>query len=189
MSNFGNRYKASTAVGASNEEERSSVIFNFVPRPGSSLDADQTRERAEVIESLQKRVRDLNDPNHMSKVVQDGVCLYQTNETYGKAMSVEAISQVMQENDLTLRVTFKRPGSYSSSTAFELNPQMLDLLVKEEIDSHGVKMMELRVKAEAKADNPINGAMFISIEPKRSLHYFTNVDFKIDQEFDKLSYR
>lgn len=188
MSRFGSRYSASTAAKEENEEN-SSVLFSFVPRPGSDVDASQAQERVEVINALQKRVRDLSDPNNMKKTVEDGICLYQTIETYGKAMSVESMNEVMESNDLTLRVTFRRPGYNSSSTAFELSPQMLSQLIQEEVDTHGTKMMELRVKAEAHVENPRNGSMFVSIEPKRGLHYFTNVDFKIDDTYDRLAHR
>ena len=187
MSRFGSRYNSTTAMAET--EEKSSVLFTFVPRPGSDLSAAQAQEQANLISSLHKRVRDLNDPNHMTKTTEQGVSLYQTTETYGKAMSVEAISEVMNTNDLTLRVTFRRPGYHSSATAFELSPSMLEQLVQEEVDAHGTKMLELRIKAEARAENPRNGSMFVSVEPKRGLHYFTNVDFKIDDTFDKLSHR
>lgn len=188
MSRFGKNYTNATAVD-SNDTDKSSVIFTFVPNPGSDSSHSQAMEKVSVIESLQKRVRDLSDPNSMTKTVQDSTCLYQTVETYGKAMSVEAIAEAMQENDLTLRVTFKRPGYHSSSSIFELNPKMLTQLVKEDVDSHGTKMLELRVKAEARAENPRNGSMFVSIEPKRGLHYFTNVDYRIDGTYDKMAHR
>lgn len=188
MSRFGSRYSSNTAL-TGESEEKSSVLFTFVPRPGSDLSPAKAQEQAELINSLHKRVRDLNDPNHMTKTSEEGICLYQTTETYGKAMSVESISEVMNSNDLTLRVTFRRPGYHSSSTAFELSPSMLEQLVQEDVDAHGTKMLELRIKAEARAENPRNGSMYVSIEPKRGLHYFTNVDFKIDDTFDKLLYR
>lgn len=186
MSKFGSSYASATAA---KKEEQSSVLFTFVPRPGSDADVTQAQDRADVICSLHKRVRDLNDPNHMTKTVEEGICLYQTTETYGKGMSVEAITEAMKASDLTLRVTFRRPGYHSSATAFELSQEMLGQLVQEEVDAHGTKMLELRIRAEARAENPRNGSMFVSIEPKRGLHYFTNVDFKIDDAYDKLAYR
>lgn len=186
MSRFG---KNSGYFNTAAKEEYSSVLFNFLPNPGSDATSAQATDKAEIITSLQKRVRDLNEPNKMTKTVQDGVCLYQTTEMYGKVMSVEGIVEAMRENDLTLRVTFRRPGFHSSSTLFELNPGMLDQLVSEEEDDHGTKMMELRVKAEASAENPRNGSMFISIEPKKGLHYFTNVDYRIDNTYDQIAHR
>ena len=121
MSRFGRNYAASTSVD-STPLEHSSVIFTFVPNPGSDASHAKAVETADAIESLQKRVRDLSDPNKMTKTVQDCTCLYQTVETYGKAMSCEGIAEAMKENDLSLRVTFKRPGFHSSPSIFELNP-------------------------------------------------------------------
>lgn len=188
MSRFGKNYAAATAVENKNNEI-SSIVFAFVPNPGSDIDHAQAEEKADVIESLHKRVRDLSEPNNMTKTVQDCTCLYQTLETYGKAMSCEAITETMAENDLTLRVTFKRPGYHSSSSVFELNHKMLSQLIKEDVDAHGTKMLELRVKAEALAENPRNGSLFVSIEPKRNLHYFTNVDYRIDSTYDRIAHR
>ena len=188
MSRFGKNYAAATAAPSENTDN-SSVLFSFVPTPGSDANHSQAVERVDIIDSLHKRVRDLSEPNSMTKTVQDCTCLYQTRETYGKAMSVEGITEAMNENDLTLRVTFKRPGYRSSSSVFELSPKMLEQLLKEDVDAHGTKMMELRVKAEALAENPRNGSMFISIEPKRGLHYFTNVDYRIDSTYDNMAHR
>ena len=191
MSRFGKNYASATQVSSStSSSDSASVLFKVVLNPASSVASVSAQEKIDIIESLRKRVKDLGEPNLMVKNVQDGICLYQTRETYGKSMSVEGISEICEENDLTLRVTFKRPGQYSSSTAFELSPSMLKQIVQEEVDDHGTKMLELRVKAEAHAENPVNGSLFVSIEPKKGgLHYFTNVDYRIMESYDNLAHR
>ena len=73
MSKFGSSYASATAA---KKEEQSSVLFTFVPRPGSDADVTQAQDRADVICSLHKRVRDLNDPNHMTKTVEEGMYRY-----------------------------------------------------------------------------------------------------------------
>ena len=191
MSRFGKNYANSTAVSSSSSSaDNASVLFAIVINPACKVPSTEVSSKIDIIESLRKRVKDLGEPNLMVKNTEDGINLYQTRETYGRGMSVEAISEVCEENDLTLRVTFKRPGEYSSATAFELSPKMLKQIVTEEVDDHGTKMLELRVKAEAHAENPVNGSLFVSIEPKKGgLHYFTNVDYKIMEKFDQLGYR
>ena len=182
MSRFGESYSAKTSVSS----DTHFVHIQFTPAPGSVEDAAQAEARSSVIRALEKRVRDLVKPNEMRAVERDGTRLYQSLYQYGKAMSVEAISEEMKKNDLSLRVTFKRPGDNSSNTVMELSPMMLDNIVKEETDELGSKMMELRVRAEATASLPRNGAMFVSFEPRKNLHYFANIDYKIEQHYDDM---
>ncbi len=187
MSNFGPSYKKATAV----PEEQHYCIFQFVPSPGSDTSSEQASARAEVITALEKRAGDLSQPNYMHIASDTENNLYQTKETYGKPLSVETIIENMKASELTLRLRFQRPGVLSSHSVFELAPQMLEKLLQEEVDETGVKMIELRVRAEAKAGMPRNGAMFVSIEKKQGhdLHYFSNVDYKIAKGYDALFHR
>lgn len=187
MSNFGPSYAKATAV----PEEQHYCIFQFVPSPGSDASADQANARAEVITALEKRAGDLAQPNYMHKASDNETHLYQTKETYGRPMSVETIIENMKASELTLRLRFQRPGILSSHSVFELAPGMLEKLIDEEVDETGVKMIELRVRAEAQASMPRNGAMFVSVEKKKGhdLHYFSNVDYKIAQGYDALFHR
>ena len=186
MSRFGTSYSESTSADADSQHF---IHIQFTPAPGSDENAAQAEARSSVIRALEKRVRDLVKPNEMRAVERDGTRLYQSLYQYGKAMSVEAISEEMKKNDLSLRVSFKRPGKDSSNTVMELSPSMLDSIVKEEVDDLGTKMLELRVRAEATASMPRNGAMFVSFEPRKNLHYFANIDYKIEEHYDNMFQR
>ena len=187
MSNFGPNYSKSTAVA----EPEHYVRFEIVPSPGSDLSAEQACARAEVIESLEKRIADLAQPNYMSLLSQNGEILYQTKESYGRALSCESLCENLKASELTLRLKFNRPGTFSSSSVFELAPEMLEKLTQEETDESGLKMIELRVRAEAQSSLPRNGAMFVSLikNEKTNLHNISNVDYKIIEAYDKIFHR
>ncbi len=187
MSNFGPSYAKATEA----PEQQHYCIFQFVPSPGSDRDSEQASARAEVIAALEKRANDLTQPNYMHMASDNDNKLYQTKETYGRSISVESIIENMKASELTLRLRFQRPGTLSSHSVFELAPEMLEKFISEEVDETGAKMIELRVRAEATAAMPRNGAMFVSVEKRKNhdLHYFSNVDYKIAHGYDRLFHR
>jgi len=135
---------------------------------------------------FRKEGKDVFEANDCRCVTNAGSRLYQSQETYGTGMSVEQMVQTMENEGLTMRVNFRRPGIHSSTTCMELNAEHLQRLMAETVDSKNHKTLELRVKAEAKVAVPRHGAMFITVEKNGPVHTISHIDYKIMQSYDQM---
>jgi|TARA_B110000967_G_C18810823_1_gene523499 hypothetical protein len=149
-------------------------------------DKDRIAQQASALKELRQSGKDLFEMNETRKVQSGGTLLYQTTETYGTAISIEKMAEMMTPHDLTLRVNFNRPGKHSNTTCMELSAQTLTRLLKTEADAHGHKIAELRIKAEKSVSTPRHGALYVAIQTKGTQHYLSHIDYKIMSAYDAL---
>jgi len=164
------------------------IILEATVKPIGTNDynKDRVAQQSSVLKSLRTTGKDLFDMNETRKVQSAGTILYQTTETYGTALSIEKICEMMGPNELTLRVNFNRPGKHSNTTCMELSVATLEKLVKTTADAHGHKTAELRIKAEKTVQAPRHGAVYVSIASKGTQHYLSHIDYKIMSAYDAL---
>lgn len=162
------------------------VEATLKPIGSSDYNKDRVAQQGAALKDLRTRGKDIFEINETKKVSSSGTVLYQTTETYGTALSVEKMIEIMQPNNLTLRVNFNRPGKHSSTTCMQLSSNTLSKLLKTTADDHGNKTAELRVKSERDASVPHHGAMFVAIAQKGTQHYLSHVDYKILGVYDAL---
>lgn len=162
------------------------VEATLKPIGSSDYNKDRVAQQGSALKDLRTRGKDIFEINETKKVSSSGTVLYQTTETYGTALSVEKMIEIMQPNNLTLRVNFNRPGKHSSTTCMQLSSSTLAKLLKVAADDHGNKTAELRVKSERDASVPHHGAMFVAITQKGTQHYLSHVDYKILGVYDAL---
>ena len=174
----------STSVPASTHH----VIVEATLKPigSSNYNKDRVAQQGSALKDLRKRGKDIFEINETKKVCSSGTVLYQTTETYGTALSIEKMIEIMQPNNLTLRVNFNRPGKHSSTTCMQLSSTTLSKLLNTTADDHGNKTAELRVKSEREAAVPHHGAMFVAITQKGTQHYLSHIDYKILGVYDSL---
>jgi len=164
------------------------IILEATVKPISTSDYDRDRvaQQAFALKTLRQSGKDLFEMNETRKVQSAGTVLYQTTETYGTAISIEKIVEIMSPHELTLRVNFNRPGKHSNTTCMELSSQILERLISSEADTHGAKVVELRIKAEQSVSNPKHGALYVAIQTKGTQHYLSHIDYKIMSAYDAL---
>ena len=164
------------------------IILEATVKPigTSEYDRDRVAQQASALKTLRQSGKDLFEMNETRKVQSAGTVLYQTTETYGTAISIEKMVEIMSPNDLTLRVNFNRPGKHSNTTCMELSSQTLQRLISSDADAHGHKVAELRIKAEQSVSNPKHGALYVAIQTKGTQHYLSHIDYKIMSVYDAL---
>jgi hypothetical protein len=164
------------------------VLVEAVPVPVGTNEYDpvKVRQQAKALTDFRREGKDMFEPNDCRCVTNAGSRLYQSQETYGTGMSVEQMVQTMENESLTMRVNFRRPGIHSSTTCMELNAEHLNKLMMETADSKNHKTLELRVKAEAHVAVPKHGALFITVEKNGPVHTVSHIDYKIMQSYDQM---
>lgn len=164
------------------------IILEATVKPigTSEYNKDRIAQQASALKTLRSSGKDLFEMNETRKVQSAGTVLYQTTETYGTAISIEKMVEIMTPNDLTLRVNFNRPGKHSNTTCMELSSQTLKRLMSTEADAHGHKIAELRIKAEQTAQVPHHGALYVAIQSRGAQHYLSHIDYKIMSAYDAL---
>ena len=164
------------------------IILEATVKPISTNDynKDRVAQQSSALKTLRSTGKDLFEMNETRKVQSAGTVLYQTTETYGTALSIEKMCEIMGPNDLTLRVNFNRPGKHSNTTCMELSVTTLEKLIQTTADAHGHKTAELRIKAEQSALSPRHGAVYVSIASKGTQHYLSHIDYKIMSAYDAL---
>ena len=169
-------------------ERNNAILLQCVPRPRSTDEYDPklVMQQSEVLKKMREDGKDLFVTNETRCVTKAGTKLYQTNETYGSALSIEQMVDTMEQNQLTLRVNFKRHGMYSNHTCMELSSSTLSALMRDTPDDNGQKTVELRIKPEQHVDNPSHGAMFVSIVQKGDKHFLSHVDYQIKSSYDEM---
>lgn len=175
-------------VSRKSEERCNAILLQCVPQPRSTdlYDPQLVLKQTQVLKKMREDGKDIFVTNETRCVNKAGTKLYQTNETYGSALSIEDMVRTMDSNELTLRVNFKRQGLYSSHTCMELSPNTLKALMSESADDNGQKTVELRIKPEEHATDPSHGAMFVSIVQKGDKHYLSHVDYQIKSSYDEM---
>lgn len=164
------------------------IILEATIKPIGSNDYNKDRiaQQASALNTLRTKGKDIFEMNETRKVQSAGTILYQTTETYGTALSIEKMVEVMAPNNLTLRVNFNRPGKHSSTTCMELSAATLSSLMQTSADAHGHKIAELRVKAEKSSKIPQHGSLFVAISSRGTQHYLSHIDYKIMSGYDSL---
>lgn len=157
-----------------------------VPVGTNEYDPEKVKIQAAALTAFRKTAKDLFEPNGCACVTNAGLRLYQTQETYGTALSIEQMIDKMDTNSLTMRVNFRRPGIHSSTTCMELSSEMLSRLLNTTPDSKGCKSLELRVKAEAHVAVPRHGAIFITAVSQGPVHTLSTIDYKIMASYDQM---
>ena len=185
---FRSRDTSPVTVDLTSKATSHHIILEVTVKPISSNDynKEQIDGQSSALKSLRTTGKDLFEMNETRKVQSAGTRLYQTQETYGTALSIEKICELIKANDLTLRVNFNRPGKHSNTTCMELSHNTLFKLMKTEADAHSQKIAELRVKAENAAQNPKHGSIFVAIAKKGTQHYLSHIDYKIMSAYDEL---
>lgn len=175
-------------IDAPQKIEKHHIIMEATVRPLSSNDfnKDRVTVQASALKQLRKTGKDVFELNETRKVQSAGTYLYQTTETYGTALSIERIVEILDSADLTLRVNFNRPGTHSSTTCMGLSSDILKALMATSPDANGYKIAELRVKAEKSANVPPHGSIFVAIAKKGTQHYISHIDYKIMVSYDKM---
>lgn len=174
------------ATPSSTSSHHVMVEATLKPIGSSEYNKDRVAQQASALKNLRTMGKDIFETNETKKVTSSGTVLYQTTETYGTALSVEKIIEIMQPNQLTFRVNFNRPGKHSSTTCMQLSANTLAQLIASSADGHGTKTAELRVKSEREASVPHHGAMFVAITQKGTQHYLSHIDYKILGVYDAL---
>lgn len=189
MSRLSTSYKQPFNEASEKTEERNNaILLQCVPRPRASdeYDSKLVLKQTKVLKEFRESGKDLFVPNETRCVTKAGNKLYQTNETYGSSLSIEDMVNTMNDNELTLRVNFKRHGLYSNHTCMELSSKTLSTLMKDSPDDKGQKTVELRIKPELSVENPAHGAMFVSIVEKGDKHFLSHVDYQIRSAYDEM---
>lgn len=163
-------------------------VIEAVPVPvgTNEYDPEKVKAQAAALTAFRQNAKDLFEPNGCACVTNAGSRLYQTQETYGTALSVEQMVDKLNTHQLTMRVNFRRPGIHSSTTCMELSPEMLTRLLNETPDSKGRKSLELRVKAEAHVAVPRHGAIFVTAVAQGPVHTLSTIDYKIMASYDQM---
>ena len=163
-------------------------LLEVVPVPvgTNEYDPEKVKVQAAALSAFRKSAKDLFEPNGCACVTNAGSRLYQTQETYGTALSIEQMIDKMNTNSLTMRVNFRRPGIHSSTTCMELSSEMLSRLLDVTPDSKGQKSLELRVKAEANVAVPRHGAIYVTAVAQGPVHTLATIDYKIMASYDQM---
>lgn len=164
------------------------ILTEAVPVPVGTNEYDPVKVRKQGIAlvNFRKQAKDVFEANECRCVTNAGSNLYQTQETYGTGMSVEQMVQTMEEEGLTMRVNFRRPGIHSATTCMELSAEHLTKLMEETADSKNQKTLELRIKAESQVAVPKHGAMFVTVVQDGAVHTMSHIDYKIMASYDQM---
>ena len=125
MSRLSTSYKPKINEASEKTEERNNaILLQCVPRPRATdeYDSKLVMKQTSVLKEFREAGKDLFVPNETRCVTKAGNKLYQTNETYGSSLSIENMVNTMNDNELTLRVNFKRHGLYPTTPAWN-SPQ------------------------------------------------------------------
>lgn len=185
---FRSRDTSPITIQPTAEKNTHHIMLEATVRPIGSheYNKEQISRQSVALKSLRSTGKDLFETNETRKVQSGGTRLYQTTETYGTALSIEKMCEVMKGNELTLRVNFNRPGKHSTNTCMELSTNTLNKLMKTTADAHGQKIAELRVNAENASQVPKHGAIYVAITTKGTQHYMSHIDYKIMSAYDEL---
>jgi len=164
------------------------IIIEATVRPVGAKSFNKLRVEKQATDLKRLRIdgKDVFELNETRKVQSAGTILYQTQETYGTSMSIENIAEKLAESDLTLRVNFNRPGVHSNTTCMQLSADTLTKLVRTSENADGLKIAELRVKADSESEVPVHGAMYVAITKRGTQHYLSHVDYKIMASYDAM---
>lgn len=168
--------------------ETHNILFQIVPIPVATNEFEPRKVEAQTkaLKDFRSAAKDLFEPNDCRLVSNGGNRAYQTQETYGTAITMEKAIETMNAHDLTLRVNFKRPGVHGSTTCMELSAPLLERLIQESADAKGMKTIELRCKSEIHASVPRHGAMYVSITKHGAQHVLSHVDYHILAQYDEM---
>lgn len=164
------------------------IKIDIVPVPVDTNEFDPKKVQAQTVALKEFRgaAKDLFESNDCRLVTNGGTRAYQTQETYGTAVSMEKAIEVMNAHDLTFKINFRRPGVHGSTTCMELSAPLLERLLQESEDAKGMKTIELRCRSETHASVPRHGSMYVSVSKAGAQHVLSHVDYHILSQYDEM---
>lgn len=176
------------AAASATSAETHNIKIDIVPVPVDTNEFSPKKVEAQTValKEFRTAAKDLFESNDCRVVTNGGTRAYQTQETYGTAVSMEKAIEVMNEHDLTFKVNFRRPGVHGSTTCMELSAPLLERLLQESEDAKGMKTIELRCRSETHASVPRHGAMYVSVAKAGAQHVLSHVDYHILSQYDEM---
>lgn len=176
------------AAASAASAETHNIKIDIVPVPVDTNEFSPKKVQAQTValKAFRTAAKDLFESNDCRVVNNGGTRAYQTQETYGTAVSMEKAIEVMNEHDLTFKVNFRRPGVHGSTTCMELSAPLLERLLQESEDAKGMKTIELRCRSETHASVPRHGAMYVSVAKAGAQHVLSHVDYHILSQYDEM---
>ena len=176
------------ATAASAMPDTHHIKIDIVPIPvGTNEYSPKTvQQQTAALKEFRTAARDLFETNDCRCVMNAGTRAYQTQETYGTAVSMEKAIEVMNAHDLTFKINFRRPGVHGSTTCMELSAPLLERLLQESEDAKGMKTIELRCRSETHASVPRHGSMYVSVAKAGAQHVLSHVDYHILSQYDDM---
>jgi hypothetical protein len=181
---FGRERKVSASASnvSSTMPDTHHIKIELVPIPVETNEFDPKKVQAQTtaLKDFRTAAKDLFETNDCRLVTNGGTRAYQTQETYGTAVSMEKAIEVMTAHDLTFKINFRRPGVHGSTTCMELSSPLLERLLQESEDAKGMKTIELRCRSET------HGSMYVSVSKTGAQHVLSHVDYHILSQYDEM---
>jgi hypothetical protein len=189
MSHFRFSSKPAIPTAAAAAPKPHHIQFEIVPVPTgttSEFDPKFVAAQTAALKEFRERGKDIFKPNDCRMVSNGGNRAYETFETYGTALTVEKMVEVMNTHHLTLKVKFNRPGLHGANTCMELSAGLLDRLLQESPDAKNNKTIALRIGTEKHTAVPPHGTMYVTVAQQGAQHVLSHVDYHILAQYDEL---
>jgi hypothetical protein len=151
------------------------------------FDINTWNTQMDTISDIQGQYMDLNRLYPMIMNESQGNRLYSQNTHFQHMASAEELINIMESNDLTMRLNIKRPDGHAAThTCIELSKAALRSVIDSAPDSNALHTLQLRARKDNKAAIPSNGEMFVTFKNTAQGHILQYVEYEISSHHDNL---
>lgn len=184
--------KKLAALPASYSESQCQVILEPVSKPVSTAKyvRENHQQQLAVAKKLKGEAPELFKSQSVIVKEQDGERMYKQKLQFDSKISVESLIECLENENLVLRCSFKRPGFNSQNCSYQITAESLRQLVQSEANEHNLKQMKYYVGGD-EANKELSGYVIFALKPSGTnehiaysvdYHALTHVDDKLFSE-------
>ena len=154
-----------------------------IPQGHSAVDESKLIEQQNMILQLEKEEPALFSEKECIVKTVGKERQYKQAAEFKSSVTLESLQEIMEENDLCLKVKFVRPGFNSSNNVYMVSANKLENLFEENADTNLLKKTHLSI---GDVNNQVGFATLTVREkmPSRQ-HVAYSVDFTMDERSDE----